>query len=151
MITNRRNHILLAFVGLVIMLSVAYGGEILKEEIRQRNAQGFFPVDLLLWSQVLITVIIMGVLLAGSLIFLRMSYIPIWLGLIYLVVGLYIIVTPILFAKGVPVIWWFVMYPPVLGFDSFFYLMGTVVTMLGLFRIIRPNLNPNSGRNSAQS
>ena len=135
---NRSSIIPLALVNLALMLGVAYACEIAKEAVRARNSQGLASADIFFWTQVLLTMVTASVLLWGVRWIFRANTIPIWLAAVYLVVGLYIVLTPILFYKSLPMIRWFTLYPPVLGFDSLFYMVGAVVAVLGLFRLIRP-------------
>ena len=135
---NRKSLSLLWLVNLAFTLGIAFGCESLKQWLRERSNYFLVSPDILYWSHVVLTLITGAVVvwLIGS--FLRTPSISNWIAGIYFIVGLYIILTQVLLAKDLPVIRWYPSFPPiVIFFDSLFYFTGAVVTVLGLFGLIR--------------
>jgi hypothetical protein len=134
---NRKFASLLALVNLVFTLGIAFGSEILKEWLQDRSHYFLVSPDTLYGSHVVLTFITGAAVVWLVWFFLHTPSISNWIAGIYFIVGLYIILTPILLAKDLPVIRWYPLFPPpVIGFDSLFYFSGAVVTVLGLYRLI---------------
>ncbi len=133
---NRTSLSLLAMVNLAFILGIAFGCKSLKELVQERNRQFLLSADIFIWSEAVLTLITGGGVVWLIWTFMRMPSISKWITGIYLIVGLYIVLSPILLAKSLPMIRWFTFFPPVLGYDSLFYFTGTVVTVLGLIRLI---------------
>ncbi len=124
-------------LGMIVLLGIAYGCEVLLEFLKARNAVTFDLNYLIIASY---APMMMLVSLAALLLFWDLivhSYRSLGMGIFYLLVGILIVLAPFLYYT--PILGWLQPpFPGVLYPNSPFYFAGALVGMIGLLMIVLP-------------
>ncbi len=142
MLKNRPSSIVEPLIGLIVLLGIGYGAEILIERLKARNSQFFDVSYLIVWVYAAIPLIISAaiLLLFWLVVFQRpRSHL---IGIIYIVVGIFFTLNPILWVYGIPMNQlWGGDLPTALNPNSVFYMACAGISIIGLLCLILPRPN----------
>jgi hypothetical protein len=134
---NRKfsSSVILPLVGMMIILALAYGFDILIKTLKEQNAY-YSLDDILLWTYAATNLLLNGALLLLFWRIMTKTTRSIWVGVIYLAVGMYLVIS-----LGLYRFTGNFFYPPVPG-SLLFYSMGGI-GLIGLLLLILPRVTPN--------
>ena len=134
---NRKfsSSVILPLVGMMIILALAYGFDILIKTLKEQNAY-YSLDDILLWTYAATNLLLNGALLLLFWRIMTKTTRSIWVGVIYLAVGMYLVIS-----LGLYRFTGNLFYPPVPG-SLLFYSMGGI-GLIGLLLLILPRVTPN--------
>jgi hypothetical protein len=136
--------ILMPLVGLVIVLAIAYGCEILNESLLARNARLFdltLTMIILPWSFILTTLLTTGItILLFWFVTIRTSRSKL-VGVIFLIVGLFLVTFEILFLYAGQrfTLFWPYFIGKTLDPNSLVFHTAAGIAISGLFMLLLPN------------
>ena len=134
---NRKfsSSVILPLVGMMIILALAYGFDILIKTLKEQNAY-YSLDDILLWTYAATNLLLNGALLLLFWGIMAKTTRSIWVGVIYFAVGMYLVIS-----LGLYRFTGNLFYPPVPG-SLLFYSIGGI-GMIGLLLLILPRVTPN--------
>ena len=134
---NRKfsSSVILPLVGMMIILALAYGIDILIKTLKEQNAY-YSLDDILLWTYAATNPLLNGALLLLFWRIMTKTTRSIWVGVIYLAVGMYLVIS-----LGLYRFTGNLFYPPVPG-SLLFYSIGGI-GLIGLLLLILPRVTPN--------
>ena len=134
---NRKfsSSVILPLVGMMIILALAYGFDILIKTLKEQNAY-YSLDDILLWTYAATNLLLNGALLLLFWGVMAKTTRSIWVGVIYFAVGMYLVIS-----LGLYRFTGNLFYPPVPG-SLLFYSIGGI-GMIGLLLLILPRVTPN--------
>lgn len=134
---NRKfsSSVILPLVGMMIILALAYGFDILIKTLKEQNAY-YSLDDILLWTYAATNLLLNGALLLLFWRIMTKTTRSIWVGVIYLAVGMYLVIS-----LGLYRFTGNLFYPPVPG-SLLFYSIGGI-GLIGLLLLILPRVTPN--------
>ncbi len=128
-----------AVIGLIMVLGIAYGLDALMAFLVRRNSQTFTLSYVILWSRVFGSLVLAAALLFLFRFVLDRAPRAAWIAALYLIVGLFFALFPVLY------------YVPALGswmpqslirvlfsLSSYTFLTGSFIAVTGLFMLILP-------------
>lgn len=137
---NRKfsSSVILPLVGMMIILALAYGFDILIKTLKEQNGMTYsLTVYILMWMYVATNLLVNGALLLLFWGIMTKTTRSIWVGVIYLAVGMFLVISLLLYVYGITDIF----YPPVPG--SLLFYASSGIGMIGLFILILPRVTPN--------
>jgi len=136
---NRKfsSSVILPLVGMMIILALAYGFDILIKTLKEQNGMTYSLDDILMWTYVATNLLVNGALLLLFWGIMTKTTRSIWVGVIYLAVGMFLVISLLLYVYGITDIF----YPPVPG--SLLFYASSGIGMIGLFILILPRVTPN--------
>jgi hypothetical protein len=134
---NRKfsSSVILPLVGMMIILALAYGFDILIKTLKEQNAY-YSLDDILLWTYAATNLLLNGALLLLFWRIMTKTTRSIWVGVIYLAVGMYLVIS-----LGLYRFTGNLFYPPIPG-SLLFYSIGGI-GLIGLLLLILPRVTPN--------
>ena len=134
---NRKfsSSVILPLVGMMIILALAYGFDILIKTLKEQNAY-YSLDDILLWTYAATNLLLNGALLLLFWGIMAKTTRSIWVGVIYFAVGMYLVIS-----LGLYRFTGNLFYPPVPG-SLLFYSIGGI-GMIGLLLLILPRVTLN--------
>ncbi len=139
---NSINLVIRQLLGLIGVLGIAYGCEVLIEALKARNAVTTNLNNIILWTYAITTLLVAGITLLLFWYTITQSSRSILMAIIYLVVGLIIVLSPLIYF--LPITSWLLRpYPEPLYPRSIFYIGGGGIAMIGLLRIVLPRSGLN--------
>jgi hypothetical protein len=131
----------LSLIGLVVVLGIARGFDALTAYLAKRNAQTFSLPYVIMWSYVFIDLFMAAILLLLFWLVLNRTPRIVWVSIIFLLIGLFIVASPMLYFTRL-----FCCLPPQLetllfppsAYFSFTFSSGGFVAIIGLFTLILP-------------
>ena len=129
---------------LICLLALAFGIEKLNEALLQRNAVTFSVTYVVFWAQFLGKILVIGAILLVFWLMQIQRRRTAWVGLVYMVVGLYFSafiilyyagLTPDRFWNGVPLL--------VFSIESPFYWACSGIFVIGLLSLLTPGKRKN--------
>ncbi len=140
-----------SIVGLIVVLGMALGFDFLMDFLRRRNAVTFSLTLVILWAYPLIALFLAAVSLLLFRFLLNRAPRNVWVALIFLIIGLFITMYPILYFTPVfgglfnPVPWLNNSLLP----NSYIFSSGSFIAIMGLFALIFQRKMSNDTRGSA--
>ncbi|MGB8214449.1 MAG: hypothetical protein WCE68_12905 [Anaerolineales bacterium] len=142
---NRKHNLngIYSIIGLIIVLGIALGSDFLMTSMIHRNAGAFgtFPTTSILWFYILLALLLAAALLLLFWSVLKWGPRNIWVAVIFLLTGLFIVTYPILYfipAFGS----WFDHLPQLNDIlsspRSYTFFSGGFIAITGLFTLILP-------------
>ena len=135
---NRKfsSSVILPLVGMIMLLSLAYGFDILIKTLKEQNGMTYSLDDILMWTYVATNLLVNIALLLLFWGVMAKTTRSIWIGVIYFAVGMYLVIS-----LGLYRFTGNLFYPPVPG-SLLFYSMGGI-GLIGLLLLILPRVTPN--------
>ena len=127
--------VILPLVGMMIILALAYGFDILIKTLKEQNAY-YSLDDILLWTYAATNLLLNRALLLLFWRIMTKTTRSIWVGVIYLAVAMYLVIS-----LGLYRFTGNLFYPPVPG-SLLFYSIGGI-GLIGLLLLILPRVTPN--------
>lgn len=143
---NRRSAYLskvVSIIGLIVVLGVTWGFDAWMEFLSQRNGQTFSLGWAILWSYPLIALLLAAMLLLLAWFVLSQAPRNVWISLVFLVVGLFIVIYPALVFTPALCCWVPYIGPLQLSRTLYLFSSGGFVAIIGLFGLILPNKDRN--------
>ena len=143
---NRRSAYLsrvVSIIGLIVVLGVAWGFDTWMEFLSHRNAQTFSLVWVIFWSYPLIALFLAAILLLLAWFVLSQAPGNVWISLVFLIVGLFIVIYPALVFTPALCCWVPYIGPLQLSRTMYLFSSGGFVAIIGLFGLILPNKDRN--------
>jgi len=130
-------------LGLIVVLGVAWGFDAWMELLSHRNAQTFSLAWVIFWSYPLIAIFLAAILLLLAWFVLSQASKNVWISLVFLIVGLFIVIYPALVFTPALCCWMPYIGPLQLSQTKYLFSAGGFVAIIGLFSLILPNKNRN--------
>ena len=145
MMNRKRNlYWVYSLIGLIIVLGIALGSDFLMTLLTHRNAETFSLTYILFWSYGLIALLVAAASLLLFWFVLNRAPRNIWVALIFLLTGLFIVAFPILYFTP-PFGTLFFRLPQLSEIltspRSFTFFAGGLIAVTGLFALILPRGN----------
>lgn len=143
---NRKHNLygVYSVVGLIVVLGMALGSDFLMASLAHRNAETFSLTFIIFRSHILFALLLAAVSLLLFWFVLNWAPRNIWVALIYLLTGLFIVTYPILYF--IPTLGGSFYPPPqlnniLLSSQSYTFSSGCIIAVTGLFALILPRGN----------
>ncbi len=138
---NRNHPGVFSVIGLIVVLGITGGLDAFIAFLHHRNRElsSLFYAFFFFWSQTLIALLLAAILLFLSWFVLYRARRSIWVAVLYLLTGLYIVLTPEIYFTPALSDWmpqW--IFNTVVLPDSHMYVAGGFIAILGLFSLILP-------------
>jgi hypothetical protein len=129
---------IVSIAGLILVLGMARGSDALMASLKQRNSETFTLNFVILWSWPLITLFLDAILLLLFRFVLNRARRNIWIALIYLLIGLFIVAYPALYYVPALCCWFPQFDASVISPTTYMFTVGGIVAIIGLFILILP-------------
>ncbi len=137
---NRNYPGVLSVIGLIVVLGITGGLDAFIAFLRHRNLELSSSFYAFFWCQTLIALLLAAMLLFLSWFVLYRAHRNIWIAALYLLTGLYIVLTPEIYFTPALSDWlpqW--IFNIVVLPDSHMYAAGGFIAIIGLFILILPS------------
>jgi hypothetical protein len=128
-----------SFIVLIVVLGVAWGFDAWMEFLGRGNAQTFSLAWALFWSYPLIALLLAAMLLLLAWFVLSQAPRNVWISIVFLIVGLFIVLYPTLIFTPALCCWVPYIGPLQISRTLYLFSSGGFVAIIGLFGLILPH------------
>ena len=136
--------LVVSLIGLIAVLGIAWGLDALIQYLNNRNQVTVSLSLLITWCLALFALLLAAIWLLLAWFVLSQAPRNIWISLVFLIVGLFIVTYPALVFTPLFCCWVPYIGPLQLSGTKYLFSSGGFVAIIGLFRLILPNKDKNN-------
>lgn len=130
---------LVSIIGLIAVLGIAWGFDAFMQFLNHRNAVTFSLVPVIIWSLVVIALLLAAILLLLAWFVLSRAPRNVWVSLVFIVIGLFIVIYPALVFTPALCCWMPYIGPLQLTSTRYLFSSAGFVAIMGLLNLVLPS------------
>ena len=129
--------VIVSIIGLIVVLGIAWGFDALMRFLSYQRMEMFFLNFVIFWCYALIALLLAAILLLLAWLVLINAPRNVWISLVFLVIGLFIVFYPALYYNPTLALGrWLPGFDSLLSYTSYLSFSGGFIAIIGLFALV---------------